>query len=160
LERVAALTGLALVAVAACAPGGAGKQPYVSNPKAENELLAADRAFARDTSERGIDGWVDTFADDGVVLLTGQPLGHGRTEVRTVMKELLSDPTTRLDWDPDRAAVAASGDLGYTLGHTTVSKVDPSGHEFTFAKLKYVTVWKRQLDGRWKVAVSAGTPEP
>ncbi len=144
----------------ACAAGGAAKEPYKPDLRAEKELLAADRAFARDTSERGLDGWVDAFADDGVVLPTGQPLARGKAEVREVMKSLLSDPTTKLEWDPDRASVGASGDLGYTLGHTTVFKVDPAGHELAFAKLKYVTVWKRQLDGRWKVAVSAGTSEP
>jgi uncharacterized protein (TIGR02246 family) len=150
----------ALLACAACAPGGSSKRAFISDVHAETELLAADRAFARDTSARGIEGWVDAFTEDGVLLPAGEPIARGKAAIREVMESLLADPTNRLEWDPDRASVSASGDLGYTLGHTTIAKVGPSGQPIVLAKLKYVTVWKRQADGHWKVAATAGTADP
>jgi len=122
--------------------------------------MEADRAFERDTSERGIDGWLDAFADDGLQLPAGQPMAEGRAAIRAVMVPLLTDPTTKLRWEPETASVSASGDLGYTVGYATVSKVGPSGGEVIFAKLKYLTVWKRQLDGHWRIAAEVGTADP
>ncbi len=163
--RVAAAVGLAcgVFACAACAPKGSSKKAYASDVKAETELLAADRAFARDTADRGIDGWVDGFTDDGVMLPSGATIARGKYEIRAVMATILSDTTTKLEWDPDRASVSASGDLGYTLGHTTVVKVAPAsagGGELVVGRLKYLTVWKRQVDGGWKVAATVGTNDP
>jgi uncharacterized protein (TIGR02246 family) len=156
--RVARLVSLVLVA--ACTPKDAADKPFAHDPKAEADLMEADRAFAQRTADRGIDGWLDLFAEDGVELPEGAPLARGKEEVRAVMAPLLSDPSNRLRWEPDEASVSRSGDLGYTLGHATVSKVLPSGQEATLARLKYATIWKRQADGHWKVAVDVGTPEP
>jgi ketosteroid isomerase-like protein len=149
-----------LAVVGACTPGGSSKHPFTSDVRAETELLAADRAFARDTADRGIDGWVDAFTDDGIMLPTGESIAKGKAAIRGEMATLLADPTNHLEWDPDHASVSASGDLGYTVGHTTVAKVGPSGGEVIVGKLKYLTVWKRQADGHWKVAATVGTPEP
>jgi ketosteroid isomerase-like protein len=146
--------------VAACAPRGSAKRAFVADIPSERALMEADRDFARETSRRGITGWLDAFADDGVLLPANEPVAKGKVAVRAVMAGLLADPTTHLRWEPSSASVAASGDLGYTLGHATFSKSDPAGQEFVFAKLKYTTVWKRQADGRWKVAVNIGTVEP
>jgi ketosteroid isomerase-like protein len=159
--RVAGLALAAGVASASgCAPRGSEKQAFTPDVHAASELMAADRAFARDTSARGLDGWLDAFTDDGVQLPTGQPLARGKAELRAVMQPILGDPSTRLRWDPDHASVSASGDLGYTIGRATVGKVGPSGGEVEIARLKYLTVWKRQPDGHWKVAAEVGAADP
>jgi ketosteroid isomerase-like protein len=60
-----------------------------------------------------------------------------------------------LSWEPEVAAISASGDMGYTTGpfefrakgkSDTVSR---AGH--------YVTVWKRDSTGTWKMALDIGT---
>jgi ketosteroid isomerase-like protein len=160
MRRLAsAVAVLACVALAACTPKP-GKKGYVPDVKAEAELLSADRLFSRDTGDRGIDGWVDGFTDDGVMFPTGQPIAKGKAAIRDVMGVLLADPTTRLEWEADQASVSASGDLGYTLGHTTVSRSVPGGRDVIVGRLKYLSVWKRQADGQWKVAATVGSPDP
>jgi ketosteroid isomerase-like protein len=161
-HRVPSAVAIVLAAgvLVACAGKASKTQPYVADKTAERALMAADRAFAQDTADRGLDGWVDAFAEDGVELPEGEPLAEGKEAVRAVMVRLLTDPTNKLRWEPDSASVSAAGDLGYTLGHAVVSKVGPAGGELVIAKLKYVTVWKRQLDGKWKVAVDVGTGDP
>jgi ketosteroid isomerase-like protein len=145
---------------ATCVPKGSSKRSFASYAPEEAELMQADREFARDTLARGVDGWVDAFADDGVALPESAPFARGKEALRGTILALLVDPTNRLRWQPSEASVSASGDLGYTLGHATVGKVDRAGHEIVIGKMKYTTIWKRQLDGRWKVAVNVGTPEP
>lgn len=152
----ALLAGVALQ----CAPKGSSKHPYTADPTAAADLLEADRAFNDRTTDRGLDGWVDSFTEDGMELPNGEPVARGKAAIRAVMTPLLSDPTNKLRWEPEYASVAASGDLGYTFGHATIGKVGPSGVEKVFLKLKYIAIWKRQPDGQWRVAVDVGTADP
>jgi ketosteroid isomerase-like protein len=62
---------------------------------------------------------------------------------------------------PDCAALgpdghrAASGDIGYTLGHWETVLRTPVG-DSTLGRGHYVTLWRRQPDGTWKVALDIG----
>ncbi len=61
--------------------------------------------------------------------------------------------TARLSWEPGYADIAASGDLGYTTGPWEIRRTPseaPSGCGH------YVTVWRKQRDGKWKVAIDIG----
>lgn len=118
-------------------------------------LLDADRAFAADVAKRGIDGWVDAFAPDGVTLPAGAPLTVGRAAIREHMAPAFATPGFRLDWTPQRAD--AQGDLGYTIGLFEAHSRDKNGND-SITRGKYLTVWKRQPDGTWKVAADIGTP--
>ena len=51
--------------------------------------------------------------------------------------------------------VTSSGDLGYALG-TVVVRIPP-GRELT---TKFATVWQRDADGRWRLAVDSSSPNP
>jgi ketosteroid isomerase-like protein len=57
--------------------------------------------------------------------------------------------TIRLD------EVTSSGDLGYALG-VVVLRIPP-GLELT---TKYATIWQRDVDGRWRLAVDSSSPNP
>jgi ketosteroid isomerase-like protein len=50
----------------------------------------------------------------------------------------------------NKVGVARSGELGYTSGTYDFSMKDASG-KIISDKGKYVTVWKKQADGTWKV---------
>jgi ketosteroid isomerase-like protein len=51
--------------------------------------------------------------------------------------------------------VTSSDGLGYALGTVTVAL--PGGAELT---TKYATVWQRDPDGRWRLAVDSSSPNP
>ena len=57
---------------------------------------------------------------------------------------------------PTSAEVSASGDLAYTIGRWEVLTTDDSGSENSGGTGNYVTIWRRQADGSWKVAVDIG----
>jgi ketosteroid isomerase-like protein len=50
--------------------------------------------------------------------------------------------------------VAKSGELGYTSGTYQMTFNDPSGKPISDTG-KYVTVWKKQSDGGWKVLLDS-----
>jgi ketosteroid isomerase-like protein len=58
-----------------------------------------------------------------------------------------------LNWHPSFADVAASGDLGYTYGPWTGHPNKKAPAEFGG---HYITVWSKQSDGSWKIAIDAG----
>ncbi len=54
------------------------------------------------------------------------------------------------------------GDVAYEVGAYTL-KIEPEGGQAATDKGKYVVVWKRQADGRWKLQVdiwNTNTPLP
>jgi ketosteroid isomerase-like protein len=56
----------------------------------------------------------------------------------------------KISWHPDKAGIARSGDLGYTSGPYEETFTDVTGKTVS-DKGKYLTVWKKQSDGSWKV---------
>ncbi len=117
-----------------------------------DELMDADRRFAVDTAERGTAGWVDAFAVDGK-LVSGAGIIEGRSAVKDAMGSLDS-PDYSLSWEPEFAE--ASGDLGYTYGDYRRETQDTAG-ETVVETGRYVTVWRRDKAGEWKVAVDIGS---
>jgi ketosteroid isomerase-like protein len=124
---------------------------------ARQALMDADRAFAQETAANGVDGWVAYFADDGVQFVPG---GHitGHAAIRELMTPALSDPSFSLTWDPVEARVSSSGDLGYTIGRWERRGTGSDGVE-TVATGSYVSIWRLQEDGTWKVELDIGNPD-
>ena len=135
-----------LLLVAGCATAPVKTDPSV--------LMRADEAFAADVQKRGLDAWVSAFAPDGAQLPTGAPLTVGHAAIRELMQSAFADPSFRLRWSPTRADV--SGDLGYTIGTFESTRAGKEGTTIV-TRGKYLTVWKRQPDGTWKVIADCGT---
>jgi len=141
------LIALSFGFITACGP------PWGPPPDPQ-ELMNADRAFAEATAERGAEGWASWFATNGRMYRT---VGYvdGRDSIQAAMVPAFSDSTRLLRWEPDTAVVAASGDVGYTLGHWESVLRGTTG-DSVVGRGNYVTIWRRQSDGTWKVAVDIG----
>jgi ketosteroid isomerase-like protein len=122
------------------------------------ELMTADLAFAKATAERGVDGWLEYFAEDGAMLPAGQPIIRGHQAIRDLMSPAFEAEGFELHWEPIEADIAASSDLGYTIGRYERTITAADGNRQTTVG-KYVSIWKRQEDGTWKVVVDLGTPD-
>ncbi len=133
-----------------------------SNPQqlgneALDQMVQAERAFARSSTENGIrDSFIAFFADDGINF---QP--HP-TKTKEAM--LSSPPAKRplaftLNWEPIYADVSRAGDLGYTTGPYTLKDNSPPQPKPTNYGY-YFSIWKRQTDRSWKVEVDCGISTP
>jgi ketosteroid isomerase-like protein len=128
-----------------------------SAPAADPSVLVdADRAFARAVAEGGTDAWVSWVAADGAQIVPGAGEIRGRDSIRALMA-YLDDPGTKLTWEPVRAQIAASGDLGWTTGTYESESVGSDGR-VQHGQGRYVTVWRKQDDGSWKVVMDLGNP--
>jgi ketosteroid isomerase-like protein len=122
-------------------------------PRALAEMVAAERAFARYCTEHGVrESWLEFFADDGVIFHPGPVNAKEFYRPRPPTPQPL--PFT-LNWTPTYGDISQAGDLGYNIGPWTavdnVPPLEPSEHGYFFS------VWRRQPDGSWKVAVDFGT---
>ena len=120
------------------------------------DLAAAERAFAAETVKVGFrDGFIKYFADDGI--------GFGPHPERT--KEVLqkspapTGPRTLVfNWQPMFGDISQAGDLGYTTGPVLFTDLSanpkPPRHGI------YFSVWQKQADGTWKVAIDMGVDTP
>lgn len=126
-------------------------------------LMEADRAMseAYSTSSSPLDSVMSHFAEDALVLPPDAPMARGKEASRGVFAELEAMREYSLTWRPSMAD--ASGDLGYTIGTYRMQFQDLGGRPVAIDG-KYMTVWKKQPDGRWKVAVDMfngnGAPTP
>ena len=120
-------------------------------------LFNLEAKFAKDVAARGGAAFADWFAPDGVTL------GNGAAPV--VGKVAIAKATTwspqayQLTWTPTDGVMSPSGDMGYTWGHYEGHSKDANGNPVTTSG-RYITIWRKQPDGSWKVVLDAGANEP
>lgn len=121
-------------------------------------LVEAERAFARTSVERGVrESFLAFFAEDGINF---QPHPTKTREAFLKRPAPTVRPPVTLNWEPIFADVSSAGDLGYTTGPYRL--IDESPEHRPTRHGYYFSIWKRQPDGAWKVAVDVGieTPAP
>lgn len=112
-------------------------------------LIATERAFSKLSEEKGIrTAFVTYFADDAIVFRPypdlGKPLYQSRPE----------QPGVKLTWQPEYAMASMSGDLGFTTGPFELSFIRDSTTQYGYGH--FVSIWKKQANGEWCVAVDLG----
>ncbi len=123
-------------------------------------LLETDRALAEvySTSETPLDTIFASFTDDARVLAPDIPMAEGWDASRAVFAKLEALPGYSLKYSPAIADVGGAADLGYTIG-TYHMKLPGSDGSIVEIDGKYLSIWKRQPDGNWKIAVDIFTTD-
>ncbi len=116
--------------------------------KALVSLIEAERSFAKLSEQKGIREAFLTFLAEKAIVFRPGPV-----EGRPVYEALDPAYPALLIWEPELAEVAASGELGYTTGpyrNSPSREVEPTrfGH--------YVSIWKKQPNGAWRVILDIG----
>ncbi|MEJ2239239.1 MAG: DUF4440 domain-containing protein [Gemmatimonadales bacterium] len=114
-------------------------------------VLRADsamrHAYAR--SDKPLDVLMEYFVDDAHVLAPGVQLASGKQEVRAIFAGLHALPDFSLIWTP--SSVEADKQLAYTIGTYHLEFGGQDGQR-TEVDGKYLTVWRKQRDGSWRIA--------
>ena len=142
--RIAAY--LVLSATLSGCGGGAGGGEAALEAMVSEEIAFGQRSVSEGTRA----AFLAYLADDSVVF---QP---DPADGKTVQME--SQDNGSLKWNPAYAEISADGTLGYTTGPWTyeggegADRVTIHGH--------YVSIWKVQADGTWKVILDIGNTYP
>ncbi|HVF89424.1 MAG TPA: nuclear transport factor 2 family protein [Blastocatellia bacterium] len=111
-------------------------------------LAEAERGFCRDVAAKGVrGGFLANLADDGVLFRPHPVPGKKFLEASPARPGLLT-------WEPAFAEASGGGDLGYTTGPWEFRNKSPE--EEPAGRGNYMSIWKKQPDGTWKVALDLG----
>ena len=156
------IAGLTAFGLTACEQESAVTQdaaPATEVVEAEDfDIKAIDRAAGNLAREKGlIAAYATFFAEDGMQLDDGkETVDEG---LAAIMKDYENIPSgTSVSWVPMGSGMAESGDLAYTWGRWSNVVIDENGVMVdTYGK--YVTIWKKQDDGEWKIALDIWNSE-
>lgn len=148
---------LVLAALLAAVPLAAqpAPAPPATREAAVAELVATERRFSETCARVGFRAsFLEFLADDGL------HFAPGPTRMRDQLLAQPAEPEDfQLTWEPSFADVAASGDLGYTVGpYTVVENRGTAGQSERYGT--FFSVWRRDATGAWKLANDAGVRSP
>ena len=156
----AALAALALGGCSGTAGNGAAANNTAADTQAAADAIRAEEAqWNRDYASRNVDAIMTHYAADGALSGPGDNPQTGTDAIRATVARMVGDPAFRLDFGNDRVEVASSGDLGFSRGHFTLTVSGPGGRPGTM-RGTYLTVWRKQADGRWQSTEDMITPGP
>ena len=123
-------------------------------PRSLRDMADTERAFAQAATVKGVrDAFLEFFADDALALVPAPTSYKERLRARPSVPFSENE----LRWEPRLGDVAASGELGWLTGPSTfINHKDkqPPRHG------NYLSVWKKQADGSWKVLLDVGSQSP
>lgn len=125
-----------------------------------SDLLKADTEWAVLAAKgKDVDRIVSFWADDAVLYLPGEAALSGKPEIHKYLAGKLKTPWFSMSWKAAQAVIAASGDVGYTMGSTEIAVADAKG-KVTRKPGRYLRVWRRTAGGPWRSAVENWSDAP
>jgi ketosteroid isomerase-like protein len=156
LRNVSAMSALSV----ALAVGSAGaKAPPPTLKAAADQIVKSDAAFAQSVAEKNREKFLSFVAD--VTTFNGGSANElrGRDAVMKAWADFFAPDGPTLTWTPLKGEVIGAGDLGYTTGRSVYRQKDATG-KVTARNGQYLTVWRKQADGSWKVVFDTGSTLP
>ena len=142
-----ALSLAVLCGLAACGPHTNG-----SRAEALQAVRAADVAVQKAVAARDLEQIVSFYAEDAVMMPTAEPEVVGKAAIRREWQHVLAIPDFRNEQVLTRVEVAEAGDMAYSAGTYRAVMRGEDGQLVTEPG-KWLSVWKRQADGAWKIVV-------
>ena len=115
----------------------------------EKALRDLEGQWSEAAGAKDVDKTVSFYSDDAIVLPANAPIATTKEAIRNVWKGLFDSPGAAISWKPSKVEISKSGDMAYVTGSYELTMNDASGKPTT-DRGKYVTVWKKQADGKWK----------
>ena len=107
-----------------------------------------DAQWSKTAGAHDLDGTLSYYSDDATVLPANAPMAADKQAIRAGWAAELV-PGSEISWQSNKVEVASSGDMAYVVGSYTMTVNDGQGKPVT-DRGKYIEVWKKQADGRWK----------
>jgi uncharacterized protein (TIGR02246 family) len=116
----------------------------------EQALRDLDAQWSAAAESKDLEKTISFYSDDAIVLPTNALAATTKEAIRNTWKGLLASPGLAISWKTTKVEVAESGEIAYTTGTYELTMNDASG-KLVPDHGKYVEVWKKQTDGKWRV---------
>ena len=120
-----------------------------ASPSSQEQVFAAERAFARTMADRDLAAFSDLVSEEAVFFDGATPL-RGRTAVTGAWAEYFKGPVPPFSWEPDQVEVLESGSLALSTGPVR----NPAGQ----VTARFNSIWRLEAPGVWRVVFDKGSP--
>jgi len=160
-DRTIALLGSAVGAIllSGCQERARGD----SDPAATSAAIKADEKKWSDEFQakpRNPEALVAHYTDDADFVAPGVKPVSGLTEIRKAYAEGLNDPNFNISFAADKVEVAQAGDMATSRGRFEQTFTDPDSKQKVKVNGSFLTVYKKQADGSWKVVQDWAVADP
>ena len=109
-------------------------------------IRAAEKALAEAFESPDLAAWVDFYTEDAIFVGPGAPAIEGRSALFDAAPQISISSM-------EIAAVSTlgTGDFATTLGRATWVS-GPKGSDAPRVRRRFLMVWRREPDGRWRIA--------
>ncbi len=129
----------------------------------EQAIRDLETQWSKTGAAKDVEGFTSYYAEDASVFEPGAPIITGKPAIRTAITVLFGTPGfSSLTFQTVKVEAARSGDFAYSHGTYAITMNDPKGNPMN-DKGKYVTVYKKQADGKWKAVadiINSDLPPP
>ncbi|HYV98188.1 MAG TPA: DUF4440 domain-containing protein [Gemmatimonadaceae bacterium] len=140
-------TGISLTILGAAALACAGSSAPAALADADKAAIATASAdFQKAVRASAWDAWADSYSADAVL---GPPNGAELRSRAGMLNWAKTIPPNK-DFTLKQVDVEGRGDLAYVYGHYSWVVMPPGAPEVPDSG-KYIEVWKKQSDGKWKI---------
>ena len=157
------LSAGAVLMIAACSSGtsagGSASSTATNSVNDKAALMQTSREWAKAAASGDVDRILSYWADTAIVLEPDRPALVGKKAIRKMVEGTAKIPSFSITWEPERAWVSLTGDVGYLIERNKVSFADSTGKVHTQYG-KAVTVWTKDLNGNWKNVVDTWNASP
>jgi len=115
-------------------------------------LQQADKSWADACASKNVDRMLDSYDIEGYNIDPQGNIHRGKEELRKLWANEFAKLDYSLTWQLNEAHVAHSGDIGYTSGSWDMKFTSKAGKQIEYHGT-YLSIWKKQSDGKWKVLV-------
>jgi uncharacterized protein (TIGR02246 family) len=135
--------------LAACTPAAPPPPPPPDVAAIKSAIETANKAQIDAILKGDATGAVANYTDDAVVLFPNAPAWQGKAATQKAMGDMMGQMTFK---DPTfhTVDVVVSGDMAVETGTYAWTMVPKKGKPIK-DEGKYLTVWKKQADGSWKI---------
>lgn len=137
------------IALAAALATASIQEVSAASEPLQDEVFAAERAFARSMADRSLPAFSGYLSDEAVFFAKAGPL-RGKAEVIARWSRFFESPTAPFSWEPDRVEVLQSGTLALSTGLVRA----PDGKVIG----RFNSVWRQEAPGVWRIVFDKGSP--
>ena len=117
----------------------------------EHLIREMEAAWSKAAEAKDLEKFLAFYTEDAVYLPPHQPALNGWNNIGGSLLTTFKDPAFWLTFQTRHLEAARSGDVAFTYGIYSMTFTGAKGKHLSDTG-KYMTIWKKQFDGRWKAA--------
>ena len=118
----------------------------------EEMLRNTDDSIQNAIKHKNIDALISFYAEDATFLPTAEPKLEGKGAIKKEWQHIFSIPDFTSKSQLNKVEISNDGSMAYTMGSYMATMQGEDGKQVQEPG-KWVNVWKKQSNGRWKIVV-------